>query len=148
MRLSFKFILVVLAFLFTIPVISNAATYYVNDDTGSDSWPGDSEESPFATIQAAVNATSATGDEIRVAEGTYTGVTSVIEQYTAGETETYYQVVFIGNKSLTLRGGYDIRDWNTSNPELNVTTIDAGESGRGCHIASCKDILSASSGHL
>jgi len=128
MKLIFKFnfILIALLLILLTPALSNAATYYVNDDTGNDGWGG-SAESPFATIQAAVDATSASGDEIRVAEGTYTG-TSEVDPGSLGES--YYQVVFILNKSLILKGGYDTSDWTTSNPKTNITTIDAQDYGR------------------
>jgi uncharacterized repeat protein (TIGR01451 family) len=78
----------------------------------------------FDSVQAAVDAASE-GDEIRVAAGTYTGVSA-----RAGET----QVVYI-NKSVTVRGGYTTTDWSTSNPISNPTTLDAEGQGRVLYIA-------------
>jgi len=119
---------IVLSFLLVIPFSLFADTYYVDGASGDDGWGG-SSESPFATIQQAVDSTSASGDEIRVAQGTYTGI-SPVDVDISGETDTFYQVVFIRNKSLTLQGGYDTSNWTTSDPITNITTIDAGESGR------------------
>ncbi|MCX7707998.1 MAG: hypothetical protein N2204_08335, partial [Anaerolineae bacterium] len=59
----------------------------------------------YATIQAAVDAAAA-GDEIRVAAGTYSGVTA-----RGGST----QVVYL-DKALTLRGGFTTANWTTPNP--------------------------------
>jgi uncharacterized repeat protein (TIGR01451 family) len=74
--------------------------------------------SPCATIQYAVDVATP-GDEIRVAAGTYTGVTA---------REGYTQVVYI-NKSLTLRGGFTLSNWTTSDPTNNFTTLDAQGQG-------------------
>lgn len=72
----------------------------------------------YASVQAAVDA-ALTGDEIRVAAGTYTGV-----QAQDGMTQT----VLI-SKTVTLRGGYnsDLTDWD---PEIYTTTLDAQGQGR------------------
>lgn len=67
----------------------------------------------FTSIQAAVNA-AASGDELRIAAGTYTG---------AGES-----VVRIDGLSLTLRGGYDPSDWAT--PRLAAPTVIDGQGAR------------------
>ncbi|NOZ05451.1 MAG: hypothetical protein GXP41_03740 [Chloroflexi bacterium] len=84
-----------------------------------------------ATIQAAVDA-AGSGDEIRVAAGTYTGAhTDVVTVWST--PYTYTQVVII-TKSLTLRGGFTPANWTTPNPTANVTTIDAQRHGRGVTI--------------
>ena len=78
----------------------------------------------YATIQAAVDA-AATGDEIRIAAGAYTGIAS------RGGSK---QVVFVG-QSLTLRGGFTTANWATPNPAANPTTVDTQGLGRGLVIS-------------
>ena len=78
----------------------------------------------YDSIQTAVD-DALEGDEIRVAAGTYTGV-SVREELT--------QVVYL-NKSVTIRGGYDFTDWTTSDPDANPTTLDAQREGRVFYVA-------------
>ncbi len=86
----------------------------------------------YASVQAAVDAASS-GDEIRVAAGTYTGAhTDVVTVWST--PYTYTQVVII-TKSLTLRGGFTPANWTTPNPTTNVTTIDAQRHGRGVTVA-------------
>jgi hypothetical protein len=77
----------------------------------------------YSSIQAAVDDAS-DGDVIKVATGTYTGVSA-----RAGVT----QVVYI-NKSVTIRGGYTITFTEPPNPEANPTTLDAQEQGRVLYI--------------
>ena len=77
----------------------------------------------YATVQAAVDAASP-GDEIRVATGTYTGVSA-----RAGVTQTVYI-----SKTVTIRGGYTIADWTTPDPAGSLTTLDAQGRGRVLHI--------------
>src|SRR5512136_1640269 len=55
---------------------------------------------PCASVQRAVDV-AAPGDEIRVAEGTYTGVSA-----RAGSTQTIYL-----DKSIAIRGGYTKSNW-------------------------------------
>jgi parallel beta-helix repeat protein len=74
---------------------------------------------PYASVQAAVDAAS-DGDVIKVAAGTYTGVSA---------REGVTQVVYI-DKGLTIQGGYTTSDWTTSDPEVNITTLDAQGQGR------------------
>lgn len=81
----------------------------------------------FRTIQAAVDA-ARDDDEIRVAAGTYSGLTSAM---VGGNT--YTQVVLI-TKSVTLQGGYTTMDWETPDPAMNRTVIDAERRGRGISI--------------
>ncbi len=84
----------------------------------------------YSTIQAAVDAAS-DGDEIRVAAGTYTGTQSRVAATTG---YTYTQVVLVDGKSLTLKGGYTTSNWNTADPLLHPTVIDAQHYGRGITI--------------
>ena len=73
----------------------------------------------YASVQAAVDA-AAPGDEIRVAAGTYTGVSARV-----GVT----QAVYI-SKNIALKGGYTTANWTTSDPDANPTTLDAQGQGR------------------
>jgi hypothetical protein len=84
----------------------------------------------YAQIQAAVNAASS-GDEIRIAEGSYS-------QVSTGNDIT--AVVRIVNKKITLKGGYATSDWTTSNPEAHPTVIDANDQGIGMFINYQADI--------
>jgi hypothetical protein len=87
----------------------------------------------YASIQAAVDATDDAGDEIRVAGGTYTGVSA--RPAPAGYLfpppgGVITQVVYI-SKTVTIRGGYTTTNWTASDPQANPTTIDAQGEGRG-----------------
>jgi uncharacterized repeat protein (TIGR01451 family) len=73
----------------------------------------------YNNVQEAVD-TANEGDIIKVAEGTYTGVS---------EREGHPQMVYI-SKTLTLQGGYTTSDWVTPDPETNITTLDAEGQGR------------------
>ena len=87
----------------------------------------------YASVQAALDAASP-GDLIKVAGGTYAGVTS---------RQGYSQSVYI-SQTITIRGGYSTADWSVSDPVANVTTLDAenlgyvvrtaGWSGRAQHL--------------
>ncbi|MEE9615772.1 MAG: right-handed parallel beta-helix repeat-containing protein, partial [Anaerolineae bacterium] len=79
---------------------------------------------PCATVQYAVDC-ALTGDEVRVAQGVYTDV------HTTGG---YTQVVYL-DKRLTLRGGYAITDWDSSDPMAHSTVLDAGGQGRVVYVA-------------
>jgi hypothetical protein len=72
------------------------------------------------TIQAALDAAQA-GDTIKVSQGDYTTTGTAIATIT---------------KAITLSGGYAISDWDTAQPELYPTVLDAENvSGRrGIHI--------------
>lgn len=78
----------------------------------------------YSVIQDAVDAAQ-DGDEIRVATGTYTDV---------NDRGGLAQVVYL-DKSLSLRGGYTVTDWVTSEPGANPTTLDARGQGRVLYIA-------------
>jgi uncharacterized repeat protein (TIGR01451 family) len=77
----------------------------------------------YGSVQTAVDAAQA-GDEIRIAAGVYSGVNTQ-----GGAT----QVVYVA-KSLTLRGGYTTADWETPDPEANVTELSAQTLGRVVYI--------------
>ncbi|HHN93882.1 MAG TPA: hypothetical protein ENK17_03865, partial [Anaerolineae bacterium] len=77
----------------------------------------------YTTIQEAVDAASS-GDEIHIAQGTYTGV-----RQRAGIT----QVVYI-TKDLTLLGGWN-GDFTVRDPSAYPTTVDAQGLGRGIVIS-------------
>lgn len=72
----------------------------------------------YTQLQTAVDA-AGSGDEIRVAAGTYTGVST-----RQGET----QLVYV-DKTLTIRGGYHPSTWGYD-PALNATILDAQGQGR------------------
>ena len=78
----------------------------------------------YAHPQDAVDAANI-GDVIKVAAGTYTGVTNY---------GGLAQVVYI-SKTLTLRGGYTITNWAVSDPVANPTTMDAQRQGRVLYIS-------------
>ena len=73
----------------------------------------------YDNVQAAVDAASE-GDIIKVAAGTYTGVSE-----RDGVTQTVYL-----SKTLTIQGGYTTSDWDKPEPEVNITTLDAQNLGR------------------
>jgi hypothetical protein len=73
----------------------------------------------YGSLQSAVDA-ALSGDEIRVAAGTYAGVST-----RAGFTQTAYL-----SKSVTLRGGYTTTNWTSADPALYPTMLDAQGQGR------------------
>ena len=77
------------------------------------------EGNPCRTVQYAAYQAQP-GDEIRVAEGTYTGTN------TNGGLS---QVAFL-TETLTIRGGYSTANWNTPDIAVNPTTLDAEGNGR------------------
>jgi hypothetical protein len=114
------------------------ATRYVAT-TGSDAANDCSNSgTPCATIQVAIDSATA-GEDIRVAEGTYSGSQVVIVNR-SGTNYSYKQVVFI-DKGLTLRGGYHVTDWTISDPELYITEINAESDGRPVTIVDTFDDL-------
>lgn len=74
----------------------------------------------YNTVQQAVDAAQS-GDEIRVAAGIYVGVNDH-----GGLSQALYV-----DKSLTIRGGYTISNWDTPDPDENSTEINALTQGRG-----------------
>jgi hypothetical protein len=73
----------------------------------------------YGSVQSAVDA-ALSGDEIRIAAGTYAGVDT-----RAGFTQTAYL-----SKSITIRGGYTTTNWASSDPAHYPTTFDAQGQGR------------------
>lgn len=105
--------------------MGSANILYVDDDTCPQVGTG-TQLDPYCKIQTAID-NSISGDEIRVAEGVYTGVATV----TAANSRDYTQVVFI-DKSLTLQGGFDAGNWSAPpDPLQQKSIIDAQRSGRG-----------------
>jgi len=94
--------------------------------TGADAPGCGSAISPCGTVQFAVHQATP-GDEIRLATGVYTGVQNAPSLNTERFTAT--QVVVI-TKSLTLRGGYTVTNWDAPDAEANPTTLDAQGEGR------------------
>jgi parallel beta-helix repeat protein len=74
----------------------------------------------FSTVQAAVDAVDAPDDVVKVAAGTYTGVSS-----RSGTVQLVYVY-----KSLTLQGGYSTTSWTTPYPLTQTTILDAQGQGR------------------
>ena len=77
----------------------------------------------YTTIQAAVDA-AADGDEIKVAEGVYTGI-----NHYGGQA----QVIFL-DKSVTIQGGYEATFSGLPDPDAHPTTINAAGAGRVLYI--------------
>jgi hypothetical protein len=73
----------------------------------------------YGGLQSAVDA-ALPGDEIRVAAGTYAGVSTRV-----GFTQTAYL-----SKSVTVRGSYTTANWASSDPAHYPTTLDAQGQGR------------------
>jgi hypothetical protein len=93
--------------------------------------PGCGGSSPcYNTIQAAVDAAQP-GDEIRVAAGTYSGINN---------QGGLAQVVYI-DKSLTIRGGYTTSNWSASDPDTNVTELNALTLGRVVYVTGVSTTL-------
>lgn len=92
---------------------------------------------PCGTLQHAVDQADGPVDEIRVAQGTYTGVSSRTVPsgyYNPNASGMVTQTIYI-SQTLLLRGGYssDFSEWN---PETFITIIDAQSQGRGVFIGS------------
>jgi uncharacterized repeat protein (TIGR01451 family) len=98
------------------------------------------DREPCRTVQRAVDQAAA-GDQVKVAEGTYTAILDAapMAQAVEGVQEAneadaaaldVAQVVRVG-RSITLTGGYVTGDWITSQPDARPTILDAeGQLGR------------------
>jgi parallel beta-helix repeat protein len=84
----------------------------------------------YGDIQAAIGA-AVNGDEIRVAEGTYS------QTSTGGDVTAVARIV---DKKIALKGGYTTSDWNSADPENHATVIDAQDNGIGVFINYQADI--------
>jgi hypothetical protein len=102
---------------------AKAAVRYIAP-TGSDTASCTSPTSPCRTLQYAITQSAASGDEIRLAGGTYSGAGACSAIGSSA-------VACILNKQLTVRGGYSTSDWTTSLPTLNLTIIDGQNLRRG-----------------
>ncbi len=87
--------------------------------TGTDTSGCGSESTPCRTIQYAVNA-AASGDTIKIAQGTYTGSGGAVVSI---------------KKSLTLIGGYTTSNWDTPSTDPALTIIDGEHVRRGVEIS-------------
>ncbi|MCB0163799.1 MAG: right-handed parallel beta-helix repeat-containing protein [Anaerolineae bacterium] len=121
--LAFCMLLVAFLWLLGLPEVMQAAgppIRYVAS-TGSDAGNDCSNTfNPCETIQNAIDQADP-GDEIRVATGVYTKSISI-------------------GQAITLRGGYTTADWVASNPDTNVTTIDAEGADRVVHVAAAVEV--------
>jgi hypothetical protein len=84
----------------------------------------------YATVQAAIAAASS-GNEIRVAAGTYTDIHDCPRDDVLA-TGTVKAVACV-NKTVTIRGGYN-SSFSIHNPAVNITTLNAGGNGRVMYI--------------
>jgi uncharacterized repeat protein (TIGR01451 family) len=75
----------------------------------------------YSSVQDAVDAAS-DGDIIKIATGTYVGVTE--------QGQEFPQVVHIVQKNVTIRGGYTTDFTGPPDPDANPTTLDAQGQGR------------------
>ncbi|MCP4542855.1 MAG: DUF1565 domain-containing protein, partial [Chloroflexi bacterium] len=96
--------------------------------TGADSSGCGSVTVPCRTIQYAVNLAAA-GDEIHIAQGTYSDVNSHVTPGWYEWPATIQQIVYL-DKSVTLKGGYNAA-FSARDSDPNLTVLDAQGQGRG-----------------
>lgn len=82
----------------------------------------------YTTVQAAVDEAD-DGDVIKVAAGTYTELHPRLVDY-----RTITQVVHV-DRSVTIRGGYTVTDWDVPDALANPTVLDARGQGRVLYVA-------------
>lgn len=116
-----------LATALTLSAGAAGATVRYLSPSGTDAGACTSSASPCKSIQYAVNQ-SVTGDELRLSGGTFAGAFSPAAWDCNGDLHVD-AVACIVNKQLTIRGGYAVTDWTTSDPGRNPTLID-GEGAR------------------
>lgn len=102
--------------------LSDATPIHYVAITGTDSGDCSTPGSACLTVQYAVDQ-AGEGGEIRVAQGTYTGV-SVRPRNDVRTTGVVTQVVYI-SKTVTVRGGFTTTNWATPYPITQPTTLDA-----------------------
>jgi hypothetical protein len=101
--------------------------FRVDISTGVDSAGCGSVSTPCKNIQQAINL-AGSGDEIRVATGTYTYQAS-LDTLCTGQIGT--SVLCLKSDALTILGGYSSGNWSSADPASNPTIIDGGGTRRG-----------------
>jgi uncharacterized repeat protein (TIGR01451 family) len=118
----------------TPPVHAQAGTGIIRVATTGNDAPGcGSQANPCRTVQYAVDQ-ALSGEEIRVAEGTYSGVSTRPAPAGYEGPAVITQVVYL-DKSLTIRGGYPPGSWDVPDPDTHPTMLDAEGQGRVLVIA-------------
>lgn len=95
-------------------MISAEATVIRVATTGSDVGSCGSTATPCQSLQYALDL-AVSNDEIRVAEGTYSGVSAL-----GGHT----QLAWIRDKHVDIRGGFTTSNWVTPDPSAHSTILD------------------------
>ena len=134
-NLSAHFVLTLLLCCFCIAT-SSAATKYVKP-TGNDSNNGNSWAQAYQTLQKALEAAAASGDEIWIAAGTY--YPSKDETGSASPSDNRKKVFYI-NKDVAIYGGFNgtetarsQRNWNTNIVTLSGDIGTIGSSTDNCY---------------
>jgi uncharacterized repeat protein (TIGR01451 family) len=124
LTLGFGLTLVALMFLSGVSAYAASSIRYVAPSGVNSGNTCLNSATPCATVQYAVDV-AAPGDEIRIAAGTYTGLTF---------RDGYTSVVYI-TKSVTLRGGFTLANWGVPDPKNKLTTLNAQGQGLGVGIS-------------